>query len=98
MTENPFISAVEEVSYHMSKNKCPTPGCRGQGHAKGYEFASHDRLVHHLMGHNACLELCGGLYTPLPSDAVDLIDAATISQSKLSKVLLGWLLHVFAWS
>ena len=40
-----ILLAVEEVSYHMAKNKCPTPGCRGQGHAKGYEFTSHDRLV-----------------------------------------------------
>ena len=40
-----FFKAVEEVSYHMANNRCPTPGCRGQGHAKGYEFASHQRLI-----------------------------------------------------
>ena len=27
--------AIEEVSYYMSKEGCPTPGCRGVGNAKG---------------------------------------------------------------
>ena len=29
----------------MSKNGCPTPGCRGVGSAKGYEFPSHDKQM-----------------------------------------------------
>ena len=29
----------------MSKEGCPTPGCRGVGNAKGYEFPSHDRQI-----------------------------------------------------
>merc|ERR1711874_24823 len=36
---------IEEVSYYMSKEGCPTPGCRGVGNAKGYEFPSHDRQI-----------------------------------------------------
>ena len=30
-----FFLAIEEVSYYMSKEGCPTPGCRGVGNAKG---------------------------------------------------------------
>ena len=37
--------AIEEVSYYMSKEGCPTPGCRGVGNAKGYEYPSHDRQI-----------------------------------------------------
>lgn len=28
----------------MAQDGCPTPGCRGLGHAKGYEFENHDNL------------------------------------------------------
>ena len=40
-----FFLAIEEVSYYMSKEGCPTPGCRGVGNAKGYEYPSHDRQI-----------------------------------------------------
>ena len=29
----------------MAKSGCPSPGCRGQGHAKGYDFATHDQIA-----------------------------------------------------
>ena len=34
-----FFLAIEEVSYYMSKEGCPTPGCRGVGNAKGKNCA-----------------------------------------------------------
>ena len=40
-----FILAIEEVSYYMAKKGCQTPGCRGLGHARGYEQSSHDRFA-----------------------------------------------------
>ena len=43
---SPFvISAIEEVSYYMAKKGCQTPGCRGLGHARGYEQPSHERFA-----------------------------------------------------